>query len=80
MRYPMNMCLGEQQHHIDGNKYEWLSYSEVDRLVKRAGNMIYRYELVNNAGLVSIVAPNCNAFVIVDLALNMLGYASVPFF
>lgn len=81
MRYPTNPCLGEQVHHVDRNKYEWLSYSEVDRLVTRAACFIQKHGLAaNDTGLVSIVGPNCNAWIIVDLALNMLGLASVPFF
>ena len=26
------------------------------------------------------MAPNCNAWMLIDLALNKLGYASVPFY
>lgn len=42
--------------------------------------MIQKYGFPNEEGIVAIVGPNCNAWLIVDLALNMLGLASVPFF
>ena len=78
--HPSRPCLGEQRAHSDGNRYEWLSYEEVDLLARKTARFIEKEGLASEGGLVSIMGPNCNAWVVTDLALNLLGLASVPFF
>ncbi len=62
-------------------EYKWLTFEEVDVLIRKTAKVVQRYKLPNaKYNFMGITARNSNEWMICDLAFSLIGCAAVPFY
>lgn len=61
--------------------YEWISYREEDILAQKTAKILQKFNIITDTKkYVALCAPICVEWLSADLAINMLGGTSVPFY